>query len=143
MDPVSIGIGLASLGSGILGGRSARKSAKKAAREQAMLVGQQRNEEIRQARRQASFEGGAARALIGASNVQFSGSMERYARELDIENMREIAFMERAKKQEQRAIKAGASGAGDAMLYRGVSDAISYGIQGLFRDSGSSSGGST
>jgi hypothetical protein len=128
---MALGLAIAAVGVGssILGGMSANKKAKKAAKQQAKLTGIMRDEEIRQKKRAAGQELGAARAGVYASNLQMSGSAKRYVNELNFENMREIAFAEYAKTQEQKAIRAGAQGAGDALFYQAAGDAIGFAAQ--------------
>lgn len=128
-DPVSASLAVASLGAGVFGSNRANKQAKKAAEEQARLVGIQRREELRKLRRQADVEIGMARAGIGASNVQFSGSAQSYANELENEYSRQLAYGRMAMTAEQRAVRMGARGAGDGLLYQSVGQALSYGIR--------------
>jgi hypothetical protein len=126
---VGLAIAAAGVGSSILGGMSANKKAKKAAKEQAKLTGIMRDEEIRMKKRSAKQQLGAARAGVYASNLQMSGSAKRYVNELDFENMREVAFAEYASKKEQEAIKAGAQGAGNALFAQAAGDALGYAAQ--------------
>jgi hypothetical protein len=123
---VQAALAAASIGSSIIGGKKAKKAAKKAAKQQAKLTGITRDEEIRQKRKSAKRELGAARAGVYASNLQYGGSSKNYVNELDFENMREIAFAEYAKNKEQEAIRAGAKGAGDSLFYQAAGDAIGY-----------------
>lgn len=130
-DPISAGLSVASLASGVFGSRSANKAAKRAANQQAMLTGLQRREELRKLREAADVDIGMARAQIGASNVLFSGSSASYLREFENEYDRQISFGNMARGLEQQAIKAGARGAGDSILASGVGDAVSYGIRAI------------
>lgn len=124
MDPVTIGLGVASIGSSILGGLSASKKAKSAARQQSRLTYQQRQEEIRRMRGTAAQEKGRAVAGVFASNVLMSGSSARYVKALNMENMREIAFARSAAIMERRAIRKGASGVGSGLYAQAAGDAI-------------------
>ena len=126
MDPVSAGLAAVSIGSSIVGGLSANKKAEEAAEDQAKLMYSKRSEEIRQKRKLARRERGTARAMIGASNIQFSGSADQYINALDYENMREVALAREQRKREQEAILAGARGAGDSLFYQAAGDAIGY-----------------
>jgi len=134
MDPFTAAMAVSSVvsvGSSLIGGSKAKKAAKKAAKEQAQLTGQMRDTQIRQARRKARHQLGTATAAVGASNIQMSGSSLAYTESLDYENMREIASMVEAKRQEQKAIKAGAAGAGDAFFAQAAGDAIGAAVQGF------------
>ena len=116
------------LGVGIMGSNAAKKAAKKAAKSQMALTRLQRDEEIRQKRLQAGYESSAATAGVYASNLMMSGTQQSYIGALDYENMREIAFAEKAADLEQKAIRAGAKGAGDSILYSAVGSALSTAI---------------
>lgn len=143
-DPISASLSVASLASGILGGRSADKAAKKAAEEQALFVGIQRREELRKLREQADVDIGMARAAVGASNVRFTGSAESYIDELRNEYSKQLSYGRMAMKAEQRAVMAGAQGAGQGLLYQGVGDAVAYGIRAVMapdKPKGGSGGG--
>lgn len=129
VDPISASLAVASLASSVIGSKSAKDAAKKAAKEQARFVGLQRREELRKLRQQADVDIGMARAQIGASNVRFSGSAQSYTRELSNEYDRQLAYGRGAMKLEQRAIRAGAAGAGQGQLIQGLSQAVSYGIR--------------
>ena len=137
MDPAtayaagSLAVSAVSVGSSILGGKSAKKAAKKAAKEQAALTYAGRQEEIRQKRRAARHQVGDARARVGASNLLMSGSPKAYVEELNMENMREISYARGAAEKERQAIKAGARGAGDSLFYKAAGDAIGLGAQSL------------
>ena len=128
-DPVTIGLAAFSVGSSIMGGIGAKKAAKDAAKEQVKLTAIQREEERRQMIRAAKQELGAGRAAIGASNLQFSGSAQRYLNNLDFENMREIAQHRFMQKKEAEAIKAGAQGVGTPFFAQAAGDAIGYAAQ--------------
>lgn len=129
VDPVSASLAGASLVSGLLGSRSAKKAAIKAAERQSVFTGIQRDEELRKLRRQSDVDVGMARAAVGASNVRFSGSSDAFIDELRSEYDKQLAFGRMAKTAEQRAIMAGASGAGNAQLIQGVGQAVSFGIK--------------
>lgn len=129
MSWVGAALGAASIGSSILGGNKAKKAAKAAAKEQAKLTYRKRQEEIRQTEKEAKREKGAARAAVYASNLQYGGSSKRYVDELDYENMREIAWAKESAELEQRAIRKGAQGMGDQLLYQAAGDAIGFAAQ--------------
>jgi hypothetical protein len=112
----------------IAGGLSANRKAEKAAKLDAHLVALQRREEMRKLRRQADWDVAQARATIGASNLQMSGSARRYVTELRSEYSKQLSYAGAANTREQAAIKAGGRGAGDGLLVRGVGQAISAGI---------------
>jgi hypothetical protein len=84
----------------------------------------QRDEEIRQKRVAAGQQYTTARAAIGASNIQQSGTAQKYLDNLNYTNMREIAWAQTAARKEQRAIEKGASGAGSAFFAQAAGDAI-------------------
>jgi len=117
-----------SVASGLIGGASADKRAASAAKQQAKLTGARRDEEIRQTRTARAAEAGGIRAAIGASNLQLSGSSARYLRAAESEGRREIAWLERANQLEQRAIRKGAQGAGDALRIGGISKGLSSAV---------------
>lgn len=129
MTWVAAGIGTASLASGIFGSRKADKAAASAAESQAKLTGVQRRAEIQDMEDQSEFEQGMVRATVGASNIQMSGSAQRYSDATQMRNMREIAMAKKAAHLEQRAILKGAQGAGDGLLAQGVGDAVGSFIQ--------------
>jgi len=133
-DPVSLALGAASLATGLLGSRKADKRAKRAANEQAALTFEQRQEEIRQTRQANQMTRSMGRAAAYGSNLQMSGTTQKYLDAMRYENVREVAWAERAAEQERAAIRAGARGAGDSILYQSIGQALSYGIQGLFRE---------
>ena len=114
------------VGSSILGGMSANKAAKDAAKEQAQLTYRQRQEEIRQRTLAARQEKGLAKASVYASNLQMGGSSKKYVEALDMENMREIAFARNAAEKERQAILAGAQGAGNSLFYQAAGDALGF-----------------
>ena len=111
-------VGIAAVGtvSSIAGGISADKKAKSAAKHQAKLTHAQRMEEIRMKVRAAQQQKGTAVAAVHSSNIQMSGSSQRYVNALDTENMREIAYAKEAARMEKRAIEKGASGAGASLF---------------------------
>jgi hypothetical protein len=124
MDPITTGLAIASIGSSILGGQSAKKAAKKAARSQAKLTYFQRQEEMRRQRRQDEYQKGAGVAAVGASNIQMTGSSQRYLKGMDMEAARQMAHARQAAELEKKAIKAGAQGAGDALFAKAAGDAL-------------------
>ena len=132
-DPVSAGLAAVSIGSSLLGGNAAEKAAEKAYKAQAKLTKGQRLEEIYQREKAARKEAGAARAAVGASNIQFSGSAKQYMEELDYANMRELAVARQAMQNEQKAILAGASGAGGPLFAQAAGDAIGYAAKALIQ----------
>lgn len=127
MEPVSTAIAVAGVASGIAGGLSARSKAKDAARHQARLTYQQRMEEIRRQKKQNEFDYGMGVAAVGASNLQFSGSSRAYLRAMKMEQMRQVAWAEQAARQERRAIRKGAAGAGDALFAQAAMDIAQLG----------------
>lgn len=129
MTWATVAVGAVSIGSSLIGGASAKKAAVDAAREQADLTYAQRQEEIRQKKRSGAQQLGQARAAVGASNIQFSGSADRYLTALDMENMREVAWAQNAAVKEREAIKAGASGAGTPFFAQAAGDAIGFAAQ--------------
>jgi hypothetical protein len=119
-----VALGAAQLGASIFGGVSAGSKARKAARSQARLTYAQRMEEIRREERQQDWTEGEAEAIVGASNIMFSGSAERYLTGLEMEHARQIAYAHDAARKERRAIKKGASGAGAPFFAQAAGDAI-------------------
>ena len=123
-DPFTIGLGVARAASSSFGGLKAQEEAEEAAEEQAQLTNIQRREEIRQMRRAAGQQRGAAVAGVYGSGLQMEGSAKRYVDALNVENMREIAFAETARRQELKAIEKGAQGIGRGMIYQGAGDLL-------------------
>jgi len=113
------------LGGGILGSKKADKAAQKAAESQMRMTKLQRTEEIRQMSLGFAQEAGRARLAAFASNVQLSGSTRQYLDTIKSEQRIQLANRRRAAIAEQYAIAAGAKGAGDSVLYAGISSAIS------------------
>lgn len=126
MDWVSAGLTAFSVGSSLLGGKSADDAAKEAAEAEIKLLESRAAEQERQMGLSAAIERGTARAAIGASNIQFDGSSMDYLRALDYENMREQARYREDVRLQKEAIKAGARGAGDAYRYQAAGDLIGY-----------------
>lgn len=126
MSYVAAGIAAAQIGSSLIGGSKARKAAKKAAKAQASLTREMRDEEIRQKRAANRQELGLAKAQVYASNILFSGSSKSYVEAMDVANMREIAFAERAKDMEYKAIRKGGNGAGSALFGQAATQALQY-----------------
>jgi hypothetical protein len=122
------GVAAVGVGTSIFGGVSAKKAQKKAAKQQARLTKIQRTEEIRQKTKAAGQQLGAARAGVYANNLIESGSPANYVNALDMENTREIAYAKMAAEQEQKAIKAGARGAGNALFMQAGAQALQAGI---------------
>lgn len=143
MDPLTIAaIGSAAVGAGssIFGGLSAKKKESSALNSQARLTYLGRQREIDMLRRENQQEQGAARAAIGASNLLFTGTPQRYMEALNYDNLREIGYAEYAAKRERRAIRKGGSGLGQSMITGGIADAASSALslysQGYFSQPG-------
>jgi hypothetical protein len=126
MSWVGAGVAAISIGSSLLGGSSANKAAKDAAKQQAALTYRQRSEEIRRKALSDRQQLGLATAAVYASNLQMKGSSEKYVNAIDMENMRQQAFAQEARKREQEAILAGARGAGNSLFYQAAGDALGY-----------------
>ena len=124
MTWAATGVAAVGVGASIFGGLSANKAAKKAAKEQAKFTGTRRAEEIRQRKLTHAETLGEAKALAYASNLQPTGSTNRYISALDMENMREISAAKFARKKEMEAIREGAQGAGNALFYKAAGDAL-------------------
>jgi hypothetical protein len=118
--------GVAAVGGafGIAGGLSAKKHAKAAAKAQAKMTYAQRQQEIKQQKQVNRYQTSLGKASSYASNLQMSGTNQSYIKAMDYENMRGIAKQERAAVLERKAIRKGASGAGDAAIYGGVSQIL-------------------
>jgi len=143
MDPLTIGLAVSGAAKGIssiVGGLKAKDAAKEAAEDQARLTGIVRKEEVRQLRRSAAQEKGAARANVYASNLQLTGTPKRYVEALDMENMREIAFKNFAAREEQKAILKSAKGAGSGMIAQGIGDLFGSALSAATTAYGSNSG---
>lgn len=128
-------IAAVSAATSIFGGLSAKKKAKRAAAEQAQLTFSQRMEELRRARLAAEQRIGMARAATGASNVQFTGTLQRY-----IKRMQEMAAYDQswgytAALKERTAIKRGAQGVGSGMIAQGVGDLLGMAAARMFQPS--------
>jgi hypothetical protein len=126
MSWVSVGIAAASIGSSLIGGNSQKKAAQKAAKQQAKLTYFQRQEEMRRQRRQDEYQKGTGVAAVGASNIQMTGSSQRYLKGMDMEAARQMAHARQAAELEKKAIKAGAQGAGDALFAKAAGDALGF-----------------
>ena len=96
MDPIIIGLAAASVATSVFGGMSAKSAAKKAARQQATLTFAQRQEEMRRQKLENEQVLGTARAAVGASNILNKGSTRRYITGIDMKQMRELAYQEKA-----------------------------------------------
>lgn len=130
---LSIGSSLLGIGSSVLGMKSERdanKRAREAARAQANLTYQTRQEEMRRTRREADQVVGFNRAAIGASNLLFSGSSRNVLRDVQDEFNRDLDWRRRAAEKEKRAIAMGAPGssADMAALGRGFAGIASHGV---------------
>lgn len=105
---VSIGSAIAGAGASA----SANSRARGAARTQANLTFEQRQEEIRRARLEQAQTIGYNRAAIGASNILFSGSSQRVLQNMQSEFARDIAWRNRSAELERNSIIKGGPGAG-------------------------------
>ena len=112
----------------LYGGSKADAAARSAAREQSKLVKSRRTEELRQTKMEQGGRRSAMRAGVAASNLQATGTSASYLKTQVHEDMRQVAWTERANQLEQRAIRKGAQGAGDAMRIAGVSNALSTAV---------------
>jgi hypothetical protein len=121
-------MGAIQAGAGIIGGLGAADAAKKAAERQAALVKMQRQEEIRQTRDQFRMELGGGRLASFASNLQMSGSTLGYLGMLESEQIRQLNYQYNAMLAEQRAIRAGAAGAGTDLIIGGIAAGLQAGI---------------
>ena len=142
MDPITIGLGVASIASSVFGGMSANSKAKGAARAQAKLTFFERQEQIRQMKASADAEKGLAKASVYASNLQMTGTSRDYVTSLNMANVREAAMAERAAYMEMRAIKKGAQGAGNAMFAQAAGQALGMAAGALFKPPATSDFGS-
>lgn len=122
---IGAGIGLAG---SLIGGASADKKSKAAAKEQGFLTGLQRGEEARLTKIELATKRSAMAAAISASNLMPSGSSATYLNTALHEDLRHIAWMDRSAAQEQKAIRKGGQGAGDAIRYSGITQALSTAV---------------
>lgn len=136
MDPATAIAGI-SAASSIFGGLSAKKKAKKAAKQQANLTFSQRMEELRRARLAAEQRIGYARAATGASNVQFSGTPQRYLNRMEEMAAYDQSWGYTAALKERTAIKRGAQGVGQGLIAQGVGDLLGVAAARMFQPSGS------
>jgi hypothetical protein len=125
MDPFTIAASAVSIGSNLLGGSSANKAARRAARQQARLVGAQRKEEMLREQLAYRQTRGQAVAGIAAGNLQMSGSAKRYLTAMDSEANRQRMFKQEAMRAERRAILKGAEGVKRPYQYAALGDSLS------------------
>ena len=119
------------LGAGMFGGAKASEAASKAAHAQMRLTKIQRAEELRQQEQEYAHTLSTARLATYASNIQMSGSGAAYVNFLESEQNIRLAYSKRAAIAEQRAIRAGAAGAGDSLRIQGITSALGTGLSAL------------
>lgn len=140
MDPATAIAGISAAAS-IFGGLSAKKKAKKAAKEQAKLTFSQRMEELRRARQSAEQRIGYGRAATGASNVTFSGTPQNYLNAMTALMEQDQSMGLASAIQERKAIRAGASGAGSNLIAQGAGDLLGIAAARMFQPKAPSTGG--
>lgn len=123
---VQLAIAGAGIASSLIGGKKAKKAAKKAGAEQAKLIMQTSKENIRRRKFMQDQSLGLASAASGASGLMQTGSTKAYQDQLADEYKKELQWMDQAAKLAARAAKRGASQAGDLYMQQGFQSAIGY-----------------
>jgi hypothetical protein len=113
--------------SGYLGAGKAADAAKKAGRIQAKAIVAEGVESKRRQIRENKYRTGFAKAATYASNLQMSGSSLGYIGDMEVENVRELDWMDREIKARAHAAKSGANSAA-ANLKRSATTSLLSGV---------------
>lgn len=109
---------------GIFGG-GGESEAERLAMRQAQAIKMEGRQNMRQMRLQQSQEVGLSRALVGQSNVLFSGSSSDYIRAQNAEFEKQIGWQRTKTKMEAEMAMKGGSMAADQIKTAGISSMIS------------------
>lgn len=140
--PWGTGIGavLGGVAGSLFGG--GEDEAKRLARLQARNIKLTSRENLRRMRREMTFGVGQSRAAIGGSNIQFSGSANRYLKEYETESLRQMGFESQRARMEAEAATYGGELAADniqrsgiASMLTGLGSAANAGVFGTYSKS--------
>ena len=107
---------------GLLGG--GEDDAKELAKKQEEFIQQAYRENRRRAEMEMFQTLGTARAAVGGSNIQFSGSPQRYTQALESEYRRQMAWDQQKARIDQEMVRLGGQMAADQIRYSGLQGMI-------------------
>lgn len=112
----------------VYSGMTGKKKAKKAGKAAARLIMKETQENVRRMRQQNAQTRGLTQATVGASGIQMSGSTAAYARGMDTEMERQLAWTQEAGRLQAKAAKKGAAAAGKQAMSQGIMGAAQAGL---------------
>ncbi len=124
LEWVAAGATIISGVSSIIGGQKADKKAREAGRANARLIKEETAESIRRAEAQFDRQYGNTVAAIGASGVTFSGTPTDYLRQMQTEQNKQLAWMEKSGKLRAKAARKQGSYVGSQARAQGMQGGI-------------------
>lgn len=123
---VQTALAVAGAVSSIAGGMGAKDAAEEAGEKQAEAILRQAKENKRRQLLDLAQNKGRIDAVVYGSNLQMTGSSERYKKFYDNEYRKGMQWDESKARMDARAARKGAAAVGDSAMYQGIGSALGY-----------------